>query len=268
MRNNEIMYWHVQLISHSPWNLKWLQEDWTTNTWVIKFVDKLDCKLVRDTWYKRVQYPNLQFLQHKISLQTWLMSSMNVDRLTETVSRLAILVNMRSRRPITADSAGTKLPMWAKYTIKPTWDQTMDTSESKPKSDISKFGLCVGQKDHSDNCFCLLVLQKFVPILCLQSTAVSFVFASTAFTVHTDVQLCRPAPVCACQLRTRVRPWVLAYLPFKVLWRFLREYCLVVPGSQCYFVKPAQRSAWSWIPNFMLHAISASHTQSTCGCSC
>lgn len=50
---------------------------------------------------------------------TWLRSSMNVDSATDTVSLLCILVWIESIRPNLAFSAGTKLPIWAKNTIRP-----------------------------------------------------------------------------------------------------------------------------------------------------
>jgi hypothetical protein len=45
---------------------------------------------------------------------------MNAERPTETDSRVWILVKMCSIIPILADPAGTKLPMWARNTIRAT----------------------------------------------------------------------------------------------------------------------------------------------------
>jgi hypothetical protein len=44
-------------------------------------------------------------------------SIMKADCVLETVSRVVILVKILSVRPMTAASAGTKLPIWAMYTI-------------------------------------------------------------------------------------------------------------------------------------------------------
>lgn len=51
---------------------------------------------------------------------TWFRSIINVDKPTDTVSLVCIRVKILSVRPIVADSAGTKLPICAKNTIKPT----------------------------------------------------------------------------------------------------------------------------------------------------
>ena len=58
------------------------------------------------------------------SLLTWLRSSMKVESPTDTVSLLWMRVKMASTSPILAFSAGTKLPMWARNTIKPFWGET------------------------------------------------------------------------------------------------------------------------------------------------
>lgn len=51
---------------------------------------------------------------------TWFRSIIKVDKPTDTVSLVCIRVKILSVRPIVADSAGTKLPICAKNTIKPT----------------------------------------------------------------------------------------------------------------------------------------------------
>lgn len=54
---------------------------------------------------------------------TWFRSIIKVDKLTDTVSLVCIRVKILSVRPIVADSAGTKLPICAKNTIKPTYKE-------------------------------------------------------------------------------------------------------------------------------------------------
>ena len=51
---------------------------------------------------------------------TWFRSIIKVDKPTDTVSLVCIRVKILSVRPMVADSAGTKLPICAKNTIKPT----------------------------------------------------------------------------------------------------------------------------------------------------
>ena len=51
---------------------------------------------------------------------TWFRSIMNVDRPTDTVSLVCIRVKILSVMPTVAESAGTKLPICARNTIKPT----------------------------------------------------------------------------------------------------------------------------------------------------
>lgn len=54
---------------------------------------------------------------------TWLRSIIKVDKPTDTVSLVCIRVKILSVRPIVANSAGTKLPICAKNTIKPTCEE-------------------------------------------------------------------------------------------------------------------------------------------------
>ena len=60
------------------------------------------------------------FGQHHHYARTWFRSTMNVDKPTDTVSLVRIRVNIRSTIPISATSAGTKLPRCAMNTNKPT----------------------------------------------------------------------------------------------------------------------------------------------------
>ena len=57
---------------------------------------------------------------------TWFKSIMNVDKGTDTVSMVRIRVKIASLILIFADSAGTKLPMCAKYTINPTLNEKLN----------------------------------------------------------------------------------------------------------------------------------------------
>ena len=62
---------------------------------------------------------------HRLSMLTWFRSIIKVDKPTDTVSLVCIRVKILSVRPIVADSAGTKLPMCAKNTIKPTYKECL-----------------------------------------------------------------------------------------------------------------------------------------------
>lgn len=67
-----------------------------------------------------IKKAGLTTTHNDLQLLTWFRSIIKVDKPTDTVSLVCIRVKILSVRPIVADSAGTKLPICAKNTIKPT----------------------------------------------------------------------------------------------------------------------------------------------------
>ena len=59
---------------------------------------------------------------------------MNVDKGTDTVSMVRMRVKIASLILIFADSAGTKLPICAKYTINPTLNERQSKIKSSQKN--------------------------------------------------------------------------------------------------------------------------------------